>query len=67
MPILTGRPDNVIRFVKARFSGLTVSPFAQTNPEAEYQRLAEINQYVAKTQNGFVLTDLGRREIENSG
>jgi hypothetical protein len=62
MPMPSGRPDTVIDAVRSGFNGRAVWPKAAAGPEAHYQKLGMMYHYLAETQEGFVLTDLGRRE-----
>ena len=60
------RPSNVIAAVKCgSFDGQGVWIPATSDPERHYQALAVVMGYVYKTPAGYVLTDLGRREIAN--
>jgi hypothetical protein len=63
MPIPSGRPNNVIDAIRKGLNGRTVWPRAVADPkEANYQNLAVTYGYIAEVTEGFVLTDLGRRE-----
>jgi hypothetical protein len=64
MSMPSGRSKNVIEAVKAGFKGRKVWPIATTDPEAHYQQLAVTFGYVAGGPAGFLLTDLGDREIQ---
>jgi hypothetical protein len=63
MPIPSGCPDSVLDAIEKGFSGRTIWPRATVNPEAHYQRLAVTFGYVAEVPTGFVLTELGLREM----
>jgi hypothetical protein len=64
MPIPTGRPDAVLIALQKEYSGRTVWTRATTNPEAHYQQMAVMFGYIVEISAGFVLTDLGLREIQ---
>jgi len=67
MPLPSGRPDNVISAIRGGFeNGHTVWPKAAADPEAHYQKMGVMRNYLAETQDGFVLTDIGRRETQMS-
>jgi hypothetical protein len=63
MPMPSGRPDNVFNAIKRGFAGRDLWPTATANPESHYQQMALTFGYIARTPGGFILTDLGAREI----
>ncbi len=62
MPMLSGRPDNVIDAIRNGFNGRIVWPKASADPEAHYQKLGVMYNYLDETPDGFVLTELGAQE-----
>jgi hypothetical protein len=63
MPIPSFRPSNVIHATRLGFAGRATWPKAVIDPEMHYQKLAAVCHYVHETPDGYVLSDLGRREI----
>lgn len=64
MPMPSFRPSNVINAVKrGSADGHTVWVQAHADPVKHYQRLAVLFGYVHATPEGYVLTDLGVREM----
>lgn len=63
MPLPTGRPDTVLHALSEAFRDREVWPAATTNPGVVHQRLGVMNHYLAGVAGGFVLTDLGAREV----
>jgi hypothetical protein len=67
MPMPSFRPDSVINALNRGFDGRSVWPKAKSDPERHYQKMAVAFHYVHETHIGYVLTDLGHREIVAEG
>ena len=63
MPLPSFRPDGVLKALAAAFQHQDVWPKALIDPDAHHQKMAMMYRYIAETRAGYVLTDLGRREI----
>ena len=63
MPMPSFRPTSTINTVREAFRHRELWPKATIDPEAHYQKLAAAFRYVHETSGGYVLSDLGLREI----
>jgi len=56
--------ESLLAALAAAFGERDVWPTAQVDPDAHNQMLALLHGYIELTSEGYVLTDLGRAELD---